>query len=95
MIIMTQKEFLLMKQKYTEIVELNDKIEAIQREIKTLENIDGLGIKNCFYQKIFPFLIIDHEEFDMEKLMCEKIINYMINYRKKRLKYLQKQFEKL
>lgn len=73
---------------------LHDQIEQLKKEISILETATDDDIKQRF-DLAFNIFVKDNIEWQMQKLLCKRIIDYAIVYRQNKLQLLQKQLDEL
>ena len=84
---MTSEEITKLKEKYNTICDLQRSIEQLHKEIEILKNLltDDKKIKECYYTKVFPWLCPIDGEWDLQKILCTKIVSYALELREKQL----------
>lgn len=85
---MTNEEITKFKEKYTTICDLQRYIEQLHKEIEILKDLlaDDGRMKECYYTKVFPWLCPIDGEWDLQKILCTKIVSYALELREKQLK---------
>lgn len=85
---MTNEEITKFKEKYNTICDLQQSIEQLHKEIEILKDLltDDGKIKECYYTKVFPWLCPIDGEWDLQKILCTKIVSYALELREKQLK---------
>lgn len=91
---MTSEEFNQLGQKYLQAKDIKYKIDSLKKEIQLLKNVinDDNKIKDYYYRKVFPQLCPIDDEWQIQKILCQKIIAYALEIR---IQQLQKQEENL
>ena len=94
---MTSEEITKLKEKYNTICDLQRSIEQLHKEIEILKNLltDDKKIKECYYTKVFPWLCPIDGEWDLQKILCTKIVSYALELREKQLQKCNKNLTSL
>jgi len=89
---MTDEEIKKLKEKYQTICDLQRSIEQLHKEIGILKDLltDDKKIKECYYTKVFPWLCPIDGEWDLQKILCTKIVSYALELREKQLQKCNK-----
>lgn len=89
---MTNEEITKLKERYNTICDLQRSIEQLRKEIKILKDllIDDEKMKECYYTKVFPWLCPIDGEWDLQKILCTKIVSYALELREKQLQKCNK-----
>ena len=94
---MTPEEFDQLKQKYLQACDIKDKIRILKKDIERLKDIIGNDkiIKDYYYHTVFPQLYPIDDEWQMQKILCHKIIAYALEIRERELLKLEEILLKL
>lgn len=94
---MTNEEIKKLKEKYQTVYDLQRSIEQLHKEIEILKDLlaDDKKIKECYYTKVFPWLCPIDGEWDLQKILCTKIISYALELREKQLQKYNKNLANL
>lgn len=94
---MTNEEIAKLKEKYNIICDLQRSIEQLHKEIGILKDLlaDDTKMKECYYTKVFPWLCPIDSEWDLQKILCTKIVSYALELREKQLQKYNKNLANL
>lgn len=93
-IIMTIEQLHRLNEQIKYANHLHDQIEQLKKEISILETATDDDIKQRF-DLAFNIFVKDDIEWQTQKLLCKRIIDYAISYRQNKLRLLQKQLDEL
>lgn len=83
-----------LQKKYNLASSLKFDIAETDKEIINLNNIDETELKSIYFRALSGY-ILDEQEWIVQKFLFKKIIDFALQYRKNKLKILQKQFKEL